>query len=267
MKRLNLAVTTAILVAVPASAQEAINTDAALQPPPGTLIVRQQFRYFDGGDDPTPAGRDVDRFVAVTSFVYGLTPEVTLIGNIPLVYRNLSLPAPATGSEDFGLADPRILAKVRLFKNDFGINSTARISALGGLEFPSGDDTFSSDSLDPLLGVVGTFAADRHGSSLALLYKINTGGDDDTLKWDAAYTFRLRPAEFGAGPQTAIYGVLELNGLSDVGGQHQLFLSPGAQFVTGRWTIEGTVQIPVWQDLQTTVGTDLGLGLIIRMKF
>ncbi len=71
---------------------------------------------------------------------------------------------------------------------------------------------------------------------------------------------------------TALYGVIEanlvyqarnrINGREDPdSGGVQLFLTPGIQYVTRRWILEGAVQMPVIQDLN---GTALENDYIIR---
>ena len=50
---------------------------------------------------------------------------------------------------------------------------------------------------------------------------------------------------------TALNAVLELNGLYETNGDNELLLSPGIQYVTQRWILEATVQLPVWQETGT----------------
>ncbi len=41
----------------------------------------------------------------------------------------------------------------------------------------------------------------------------------------------------------------ELNGRYTADGSHEVFLSPGLQFVTSQWVFETSIQLPVIQDL------------------
>ena len=70
-----------LVAASSAAAQAPINSDVALQPPTGGVILRQQarFAHFDG--DPSGAGRDADVWRFPTTVVYGLRDNLTpLIG-------------------------------------------------------------------------------------------------------------------------------------------------------------------------------------------
>lgn len=46
-----------------------------------------------------------------------------------------------------------------------------------------------------------------------------------------------------------------------------LFLSPGIQYVTTRWIVEATVQLPVWQDLNARPEADFIVGFGVRFQF
>ncbi len=76
-----------------------------------------------------------------------------------------------------------------------------------------------------------------------------------------------------------LYGVLELNGSyadrneidgrrdPDSGG-HTVFFSPGIQWLSTRWVIEGSVQIPVIQDLHGDgLKTNYAATLGLRFRF
>ncbi len=255
----------AMTLAGTARAQEAINTNAALQPPPGVLIYRQQFRYTSLEADNGPAEADLYR--SMSSFIYGLTPKVTLIGTVPIVYRDLDMGMGAGSDTDTGVADIKALAKYQFYKNNFEVGGTFKAGLLGGAQLPTFDDTFSSDSVDPIGGAVATYARDRHGLNADLTYQLNTGGDDDEVKYNLGYTFRVQPASFAEDDSTALFAVLEINGLYETNGDNETLLSPGVQYVTSNWTIEATFQFPIAQDVDNRMQIEYATGLLFRLRF
>lgn len=253
------------LLASWAGAQSAINTDAALQPATGSTIVRQRFG-FSVLNDPAGGSDDAMSYESSTTIVHGIYDRWTLIFNAPLRYRELDLPA--GDREDFGAGDLTLLAKGRFYRDDFGINNTFRLAALGGLEIPSYDEPFSRESFNPKLGVVGTLAAGRHGLNADAIWTFDTGSrGDDRLRYDLAHTYRLLPGAFGEGVENSLYTVVELNGLYDSGGDHEIMLSPGVQYVMRRWTIEATIQVPVYQEVRDRFERELSVGLVFRVHF
>lgn len=260
-----------LLCTVAVRGQEAINFDSALQPGKGSTIIRQQLRYFEA-DRITPSKNlDITQWTSVTSIIHGLEADTTLILNFKHMFRKTDNILTGTSIRDNGFGDVRVLGKFNLWKKDTGPTDTTRFSVLGGLEFRSGDSifsNFSSDSYDPLLGVVLTKSDGRFGFDLAGLWKFNTaGGASDEFKYDGAITYRLYPEQYGTGKIEAVFGVLELNGLSETNGDNELFISPGLQYVTGQWAIEASIQLPVWQELDHRPEKDFIAGLIFRMYF
>jgi len=251
-----------------ARAQEAINFSSALQPAKETLIVRQQLRYFEADFATAIANRTIEQYQASTTFAYGVKSDLTLIFNVPIRFRKITDNLTGVSRRDEGVGDMNALAKIQLYQNDTGPTDTARLNLLAGMEVRSGDSNFSSDSYDPLLGAVYTQSIARHGFDAAVLWKFNTkGGDPDRLRYDVAYVYRLEPETYGPGKMTALFSVLELNGFYETNGDNELFISPGIQYVTGKWALEATVQLPIWQELDERPERDFILGLSLRMHF
>ena len=257
-----------LLVPNIARAQEAINFNSALQPAKDTLIVRQQLRYFEADFANAFVNRDIEQYQASTTFAYGVQSDLTLIFNAPFRFRKVTDNLTGVSHRDEGFGDMTALTKIQLYQNDTGPTDTARLNLLAGMEVRSGDSNFSSDSYDPLLGGVYTQSIGRHGFDAALLWKFNTNsGDPDRLRYDTAYVYRLQPESYGPGKMTALFGVIELNGYYETNGDNELFISPGIQYVTGKWALEATVQLPIWQDLDERMERDFVIGLSFRLHF
>jgi hypothetical protein len=198
----------AALLAVPSAfGQEAINTDAALQPSEGALIIRQLFRYREATTDPTPMDRDVRELNFTTTFIYGISAELAAIFKVPLVYREVDFPSPAGTDREWGVRDLEALLKIRLYRDDFGPARTARFDLLAGMEFYSGDADFATRSVDPEIGGVFTYLRDRHAIDADLIWRLDTSGDvADRMRYDLAYVHRLYPAVYEAGKFDSVFG-------------------------------------------------------------
>ena len=119
-----------------------------------------------------------------------------------------------------------------------------------------------------MIGAVGTLVAGRHGASADAIWTFDTGTvGDDRLRYDLAYTYRLMPEAFGDGFNPTLFGVLEANGFYSADGDHEILLSPGVQYVMPRWTIEATVQVPIFQQVDRGLERDLSVGLVFRVHF
>ena len=69
------------------------------------------------------------------------------------------------------------------------------------------------------------------------------------LRYDIAYSHRLYPAVYRADDAVEFDVVMELNGSYTADGSHEIFLSPGIQYITEKWIAEASVQLPVVQEL------------------
>ncbi len=253
-----------LLLAVPVVAvAQGINTNVALPVAKGEGIWRSQLRTTVATDDPSGQDRELRAFVLPQTLVYGFTPRLTAFATLPILAdRQVDTPS-GTMNEDAALGDLKLLGRYTFFIDDYAPLSTKRGAVLAGMKFPTGADRFGTPSFDPILGAVGTWAANRHELDLDTLYTITTERNGveagDQLQYDVAYRYRFWPKKFG-GRLVQLNGVLELNGRwtgrsrvdgsteSNSGG-NVLFLSPGVQFITQRFIVEASVQVPVVQDL------------------
>lgn len=244
-----------LLVALSASSAWAgpINTDVAFTPRKGGSLLRLQYVYSEA-DGRGPV-KNVNSSTVRATFVYGLEPNLALFLSAPYVNRQVDRYQPRLGRTEEahdGLGDVTVMAKYRFWQKDAGVGKTTRWAALGGLNVRSGDSDFTSDSYDPILGTVFTWQEDRHHIDADLIYQLNTGRGEfrhDDVRYDVSYSYRLSPARFDADHLYELDIVAELNGRYRADGSHEIFLSPGIQYITRRWAWEASIQIPALQEL------------------
>jgi len=229
-----------------------LNTDVALTPPEDGTIVRFQWRDITLSHDPTPMDRDVTLTVNPLTVVHGISANLAVLATLPTIHRRVELPS-GEDVEDTGLGDIPLLFKYRFYQDDEpGV--TTRWAMIGGVEIPSYDEDFSSDSFDPIIGTVWTHQRRDWWIDWDLIYKFNTAGGtagDDLLRADTAASIRFLGGESEQTGPWALYGIGEINASYITDGSTQMFLSPGLQFMTSRWLLEGGVQLPVYQDMKS----------------
>lgn len=253
-------------------AQEAIQTTAATQPSVGHFIPRWQVRYyrFDRGESRIKiAGWDVHTHAFLA---YGLTSNLAGQVEIPLVHRQVT-----DGESSTGLADPRLSAKWRFWQDDFGPVNTARWSAWGGLEIPSGDNSFSTDSLDPFFGTVFTLIDGRHGLNQSLQWKFSNGSTPQPIfsgqsradegQAHTSYLYRIAPMSYTEDFQASWYGVLEMSWFYETNGDWSAHLAPGLLYEHPDWAMEASVQLPIDQEVKDRPENELSIIVGIRLLF
>jgi hypothetical protein len=224
--------------------------------------MRYSFSRFSDG----PLSLNVN--VVAPFFDYGITNRVALITLFPIVISDFNAPpgGPVSSSNEVGLADIPLLMKVDVFKKHWPARNMG-VSLISGLEIPSGDNPFTSNSIDFPLGVVFTVQGTGNEVDLDFIYQINTVGNGidhgDSINYDISYSRRLLPwtlPESGESP-LVLQLALEINGnwvrqsslsgggaLSNTGGHIIHFLS-GFTYIFKNWAVQTAVQIPVHQDL------------------
>jgi hypothetical protein len=304
-----LALVLLAFVNLPAIAQQPINSEAAVQPSAGHFLLREQFKYMELGRDPTGFEREVKEYIASTELTYGLTGRLALTAYVPVIWQSVDssladttggggggggggghdghggfpIPTDPTASlphalgSDFGLDDITIGFKWRVYKHDFGPIDTVRIAVLGALELPTGEDAFSSDSVDPIIGAAATYIHGRHGANASLQWKFNTGehlypvrggmGADDALFYNASWLFRILPDHYEATTKSATYFILELNGIYETNGDDEILISPGIMYEHKHLAIELGVQLPIYQEMDHRPKTDFAVVAGIRLLF
>jgi len=247
-----------------------LNTDVALSPPEDGFIIRNQWRYSRLSDDPTPLDRELDLLVIPTTIVYGITAELTILGTVPVIYRHTDFGSGGGAETDAGVGDIPLLLKYRFYQKDEpGV--TTRWSMIGGIEIPTFDDDFSSDSIDPIIGTVWTHQEQSWWIDWDVIYKFNTAGGvagDDELRGDVAVSLRLADGVDDDGGPWGLYAIGECNAKYIVDGSWRVLLSPGLQLIRPQLILEMGVQIPVYQDMKSPrLETDFTVVASVRFQF
>ncbi len=270
----------AVAAAAPALAQESMNTAAATMPSKGTLVYKPRFHYAQFGRDPS-GDSETTRMLEVSSeFTYGLARAWAMSLTIPAAFRDQDRTDAAGGGSDSdqGIEDLDLMLKWRIYKSDsVGVN-TVRVALLGGASFASGDDhDFSSQTINPMLGIVATVVRGRHGFNQELSFRYNNTDDSgnnfggeggyNTLFYNTSYVYRLWPDRFTSESTGGWYATAELNGIYESSGEHELRFTPGVMYEAWRWTFELMALLPVWHDLDERPELDWGLGVGFRFSF
>ena len=246
-----------------------IHADVALTPSEGGTIIRAQWRYSELSGDRTSLRRKAELSVNPFTLVYGVSEDFTILGTVPLVHRQITF-GDGRKTSDSGVADISLLAKYRFYQND-GRGQTTRWAAIGGVQIPTYDAPFSSDSFDPIIGMVWTHQQRNWWIDWDLLYQLNTGGGlnaDDELRGDIAVSYLLSSGEATKAGPWGLYVIGEINALYLSDGSLRTFGSPGIQFVTPRWILEAGIQVPVQQKMaRPRLETDFTFVLSGRFQF
>ena len=253
-----------------------ISVDAGLTPAEDRWIFRTQFRYMSRKDDPTPMDREMDMYAVPIVLAYGYRPDLTLLIRQRLRQTNMSMAGNI--SRDAGLDDFFVLGKYRLYRRNTP-DYTLGIAPTLGLEMPTGDDDFTSDTWDLQPGLFASWRSGPWASDLNISYKWNGFADEnnagvdpgDELSIDLAFA---RQFSIDGRADTSVTPVLEFSykhlspdrrsghDLANTG-ESLFFISPGVKYTKSSLILEALLQIPTWQDqkgLQLEQGTRLILG-------
>jgi len=278
------------------AAPQTFNT--ALPVAEGEFVIREQFLYLEATGDAGPAGRELRVLGAVSVLGYGVTGKLAVFGMLPYLDKKLEFETPTGGRltrDTAGIADARLFGRYTVYRDD-APGRTFRIASFLGLELPTGDDDdadslgtlpaplqLGSGSTDSFGGIVLTWQTLDYQIDVQASYIANTEANGfefgDIARLDASLQYRLWPRELGSGTPAFIYGVLEANLIrkseNEIAGREDtdsggttLFLSPGVQYVTRRWIVEGIVQVPLVQDLHgVALEDDFAVRAGFRFKF
>lgn len=265
------------VAAAPAAAQESINVPAPTQPGEGRFTIAERMRYLRLGDDPTDQNRNrIDQFEFITNFQYGLTGDIALSFDLPVVVRDIGY-EDRGGRTLEGVGDMTALVKWRAWQHDFGPVDTMRLGLSAGLRIGSGHSGVSDSDVDPIVGAAFMLITGRHGFNIAADWTFTTGGEDDPvmpgdgeadlLRAGAAWLYRIIPDEYTADTNASWYTVLELTANYETNGDHEMFLAPGLLYEARRWAAEISLLIPVSENLDKRPETSIGVVAGVRFLF
>ncbi len=284
MKRLLLKSVAAIVmssISSTSASASGISVDAGLTPPEDRWILRTQVRYMKRRDDPSKMNRKMSTYAYPVVLAYGLRPDLTLMVRQKVIHQKMS--TSGTTEKSTGLDDLAVLVKYRAYRRNtpvytFGISPTIE------LEFPTGQDSFTSETWDLELGLYTSGRRGPWNADLNITYKWNgfadrgkdgrDPGDEVSLDLSFAHQFSI-----GEKAYAALAPVLELNykyissdrlkeqDMANMG-ESLVYLSPGIKFSTSSFILEALVQIPVWQYQKgSQLKQDVGILAGIRFMF
>lgn len=266
----------AFAIAPAALAQEVLYTPSATSPSEGVFATRHNFSVasYDGVRADGPFS--LDAYELQTAFAYGISANLTFMMHLPVMYWDFDEPA-TSNSESTGIGDMRTMFKYRFYQDDVANIDTVRMSWMGGIELPSYDDGFSSDSFDPFIGWTLTAIEGRHGVGAHAMYKWNTGGDpyeiefgdgrSDAVRLDGSYLYRIDPIEYTIDTTRSTYLMVELNNRYETNGDFETLLSPGVLIEAQNWAAELAVRLPIAQDLDHRADMNWAVTLGLRFTY
>ncbi len=258
-------------------AQEAMYTQAATMPGPGSFILREQLHWFRYGTNPNTGDKREDTFETSTSFNIGLVRALAVTIDLPAALQR-TLNAAGSTRDSSGVEDIGVLFKYRVAMDNPGGVDTTRFALLGGANITSGDNrNFATQSIDPRLGAVYTTVRGRHGFNIDTIFTLNTGGTtskndggqgpSDALKLDVSYLYRIDPDRFTSESNGAWYITAEINTLYETNGDTELRWSPGLMYEGRTFGLEFMSQFPLWHNVRHRHELDIGIGVGLRFLF
>lgn len=257
--------------------QEAMYTEAATMPSPGTFVLRQQYHYQEYGKNPNTGSDETFFHEWMSTLQFGVARGLAVRIDVPVRWRTEEF---STGDDfDKGVEELDLMLKWRVFQKDSGGVNTLRAAIMGGAEVPSGDDhDFSDRSIDPMIGGVVTLVRGRHGFNQDLFFKWNTGGGeefynfggdgpDNVFNHGTAYLFRIAPDKYTPETKGAWYTTIEVNGIYETHGDYELLWAPGIMYEGRLFALEFMAQFPLYQDVHDRPELDFRVGMGVRFAF
>lgn len=288
----------AALIAPAAAVAGPITLNTALPVHDGELIARQQVMWIRSTGDPSPSNLNLDVVAAPAVLYYGVNPDLTLLGVLPFLHKQVAVTTPAgrvTRSTN-GFGDMTVAARYTLLARDRP-GETFRIAPFAGLKLPTGAQNeadalgrfaqpfqLGTGSWDPLAGAVLTWQTLRRELDVSATYQVRTEANGfragDEARAEASFQYRLVPwGSLGSGVPSYLFGVLEsaviwdgrnrVSGVDDANsGGLTWYVTPGLQYISERSVIEGAFEIPVAQRLGgSALRNDFVAVLSFRQSF
>ena len=263
--------------------------------PRTTFVEGTALRTFGELVHKEDGSQELDIYSVKAIGQYQIMPDATIAVVIPYLEKRRKVTSGGTTSvrSTSGLGDVRVTGKYRFWHKDepFGVTQAA---VFGGLEVPTGSDgerdnvggllpislQLGSGSVDPFFGAAVGKTGRTHSLEGGAQYQINTKGEEfelgDTVRYDLTYQYQIFPPQI---ENSQLNLTVELNGkhvekhelagrkLNNSGGD-TIFVSPGLQFLINTVVVEGSVQLPIVQELNgTQPETDYNVLLGLRYLF
>lgn len=250
-------------------AQESALSLAATQPAKERITWREQLRF----ERYELSGEQIDQFTLDTRLTYGLRKDMALTLNVPTVVRDRE-----NGLDDQdGLGDTTLALKWRFWQQDPGPIDTNRLALVAGVRMPTGTDGLSTGGWDPMVGLIFTKVADRHGLNASLTYRVSTDGlanpisagtgSADLLTLESSYLYRLSPSEYTSESKASWYVTVESFVDYETNGDVAWRVAPGLLYEARRFAVELSPIVPVIDDIEHRGELDWGLALGVRVLF
>lgn len=210
-------------------------------------------------------GRTVDRYTVNTVIAYGVRRNITLILKQPIMHQEMIMAG--SKSTNTGLSDLLFSTKYGIYRRNTP-QYTLGISAILGLEFPTGMNVFSKDTWNMHPGVYVSWRSGNWGSDFNIAYAWNGFADKGRGGMNPGHQVSLDVSlahqfSFGAKARKTVAPVLEvsykhifadrLQGQTVANtGESVLYISPGVKVTLSSLILELLVQIPAWQDQEGT---------------
>jgi hypothetical protein len=226
-------------------------------------------------------GREMSRLAFPVVLAYGFRPNLTLMVRQIVMHREMSMMS--TTERSTGLGDLFVLAKYKAYRRNTS-RYTLGIAPTIGLQLPTGDDSFTSETWDLNAGLYVSGRSGPWAKDFNIAYTWNgvagqgkddvMPGDELSLDWAVAHQVSI-----GERASLALAPVLELSyanirpdrtdgqDLSNTG-ESVLYLSPGGKCSMSWLILEALVRIPVWQDQRgSQLKRDVGMLIGSRLMF
>ncbi len=274
-----------------------ITFNTALPVAKGEFVSREQWIINESGDDPSGADRDRSSRAVASVLGYGVISKLALFGVLPYLNNELEITkgGQRVTRRASGFGDLTVFGRYTVVQRDRP-GRNFRVAPFFGVKAPTGEDDetdalgrlppsvqLGSGSWDPFIGVVATNQTLRYQVDGQFSFRGKNKANDfeagDVIRLDGSLQYRLRTRELTSGVPGFLYGVIEANLIhrdeNRVGGSTDpnsggttLFITPGVQYITKRWIVEGAAQIPVSEDLNgTALENDFIARASVRFNF
>jgi len=274
-----------------------ITFNSALPVSEGVGIVRSQIKVIQKTGDSTAQNRELSVIAMPLVLAYGTNSKLALFGVLSYVHKRLNITVGGVRRhrQVQGLGDALLFARYTIHQMD-GAGDTFRIAPFAGLKAPTGSSSqqdtlgilprplqLGTGSWDMFAGIAITRQTLDWEFDIAPSYRLNTEASGfefgDEARLDTSVQYRILPKTLDSGTAGFTYAVLESNliwqgnnkaaNITDTNsGGLTWNLVPGLQYVTSRFVLETTLQIPVVQNLNgTALETDWTWNAGFRMNF